>query len=61
MFYDGVINEIWDLNYHMFRIPLLKIDWVKNNGGFGFMLVDLNCLGSEIKLTYIGFSSNIGF
>lgn len=52
MSYYGVINEIWDLDYHMFRIPLFKCDWVQNNGGikideFGFTLVDLNRLGHK--------------
>ena len=50
--YYGVVNEIWDLDYHMFRIPLLKCDWVQNNRGvkineFGFTLVDLNHLGHK--------------
>ena len=29
----GVIIEIWDLDYTMFRIPVFKCDWVdsKNN------------------------------
>ncbi|RVW59097.1 hypothetical protein CK203_113303 [Vitis vinifera] len=26
----GVINEIWDLDYNMFRIPIFKCDWVDN-------------------------------
>ena len=26
----GVITEIWDLNYTMFRIPIFKCDWVDN-------------------------------
>ncbi|KAK9218206.1 hypothetical protein WN943_006843 [Citrus x changshan-huyou] len=49
MSYYGVLNEIWDIDYHMFIIPLFKCDWVQNNGGvkideFGFTLVDLNHL-----------------
>ncbi|KAL9432881.1 hypothetical protein AB3S75_027822 [Citrus x aurantiifolia] len=52
MSYYGVINEIWDLDYHMFRIHLFKCDSVQNNGGvkideFGFTLVDLNRLGHK--------------
>ena len=52
MSYYRVINEISDLDYHMFRIPLLKCDWVQNNEGvkideFGFTLVDLNRLGHK--------------
>ncbi|RVW36288.1 hypothetical protein CK203_103040 [Vitis vinifera] len=26
----GVIKEIWDLDYNMFRIPIFKCDWVDN-------------------------------
>ena len=52
MSYYGVLNEIWDIDYHMFIIPLFKCDWVQNNGGvkideFGFTLVDLNRLGHK--------------
>ena len=52
MSYYGVINKIWDLDYHMFRIPLFKCDWVQNNGDvkideFGIALVDLNRLGHK--------------
>ena len=51
MFY-GVIEEIWDLDYHVFRIPVMKCDWVKNKGGvkkdrLGFTLVDLKRLGHK--------------
>ena len=42
----GVIIEIWDLDYTMFRIPVFKCDWVDTNIGIkvdelGFTLVDL--------------------
>ena len=52
MSYYGVLNEIWDIDYHMFRIPLFKCDWVQNNRGikideFDFTLVDLNHLGHK--------------
>ncbi|KAL6347441.1 hypothetical protein AAG906_025156 [Vitis piasezkii] len=26
----GVVNEIWDLDYNMFKIPIFKCDWVDN-------------------------------
>ncbi|BBN67204.1 hypothetical protein Prudu_8S000300 [Prunus dulcis] len=29
----GVIQEIWDLDYHKFRIPVLRCDWVDNTSG----------------------------
>ncbi|XP_060965366.1 uncharacterized protein LOC133034322 [Cannabis sativa] len=46
MTYYGVIEEIWELNYFAFRIPLFKCSWVDNNVGvktdeLGFTLVDL--------------------
>ena len=43
----GVIIEIWDLDYTMFRIPVFKRDWVDNKKGIkvddlGFTLVDFS-------------------
>ena len=43
----GIINEIWDLDYTMFRILVFKCDWVDNKNGIkvddlGFTLVDFN-------------------
>ena len=32
MFY-GVIEEIWELDYHHFQIPIFKCIWVENNSG----------------------------
>ncbi|KAL6315985.1 hypothetical protein AAG906_014910 [Vitis piasezkii] len=45
--FDGVIIEIWDLDYTMFRIPIINCDWVDNKNGIkvddlGFTLVDFN-------------------
>lgn len=45
--YYGVIDEIWQLDYHMLKITLFKCDWVKNMGcvkvnELGFTLVDLH-------------------
>ncbi|KAM6595444.1 hypothetical protein CsatA_005968 [Cannabis sativa] len=52
MTYYGVIEEIWELNYFAFRIPLFKCSWVDNNVGvktdeLGFSLVDLSKRGSK--------------
>nr|CAN78432.1 hypothetical protein VITISV_023303 [Vitis vinifera] len=46
----GVINEIWDLDYNMFRIPIFKCDWVDNKNGIkvdelGFTLIDFSKIG----------------
>ena len=41
----GVITEIWDLDYTMFRIPIFKCDWVDNKNG--------------IKVDDLGFISKI--
>ena len=42
-----IINEIWDLDYTMFRILVFKCDWVDNKNDIkvddlGFTLVDFN-------------------
>ncbi|XP_042453932.1 uncharacterized protein LOC122038310 [Zingiber officinale] len=44
----GVIEEIWELDYHQFQVPLFKCAWVSNDKGIqyndecGFTLVNLN-------------------
>ncbi|XP_076912650.1 uncharacterized protein LOC143571021 [Bidens hawaiensis] len=43
--YYGVIQEIWELDYHDFKIPLFRCKWVNNHTGvqvdkYGFTLVD---------------------
>ena len=48
--YYGVIQEIWELDYHTFRIAVFKCDWVEYNNGLridedGFTLVDLQRKG----------------
>ncbi|XP_022003250.1 uncharacterized protein LOC110900686 [Helianthus annuus] len=48
--YYGVIQEIWELDYHDFTIPLFKCKWVNNSTGvqvdkYGFTLVDLTTDG----------------
>ncbi|KAL5555691.1 hypothetical protein UlMin_037927 [Ulmus minor] len=47
MLYYGVIEDIWELNYTQFKIPVFRCKWVDNKGGVkvyenGFTLVDLN-------------------
>ncbi|XP_073121166.1 uncharacterized protein [Henckelia pumila] len=47
----GVIEEIWELDYHQFQVPLFKCAWVANDKGVikndecGFTLVNLNKRG----------------
>lgn len=50
MTFYGVIDEIWELDYHHFRIPIFKCIWVDNRSGIkvddlGFTLVNLNKVG----------------
>ncbi|KAJ9560349.1 hypothetical protein OSB04_005509 [Centaurea solstitialis] len=45
--YYGVIEEIWELDYNFFSIPLFKCKWVENQKGVkvdgdGFTMVDLS-------------------
>ncbi|GJW20825.1 ATPase [Tanacetum coccineum] len=45
--YYGVIEEIWELDYNLFVIPLFKCKWVNDRGGVkvdrdGFMCVNLS-------------------
>jgi len=47
MSYYGVIENIWELDYIMFRVSVFQCKWVKNNNDIkvdelGFILVDLN-------------------
>ena len=49
----GVINEIWDLDYNMFTIPIFKCDWVDNKNGIkvdelGFKLVDFSKISHKL-------------
>ncbi|XP_042437158.1 uncharacterized protein LOC122023135 [Zingiber officinale] len=49
----GVIEEIWELDYHQFQVPLFKCAWVANDKGIinndecGFTLVNLNKRGHK--------------
>ncbi|KAA0065965.1 transposase [Cucumis melo var. makuwa] len=52
MSFYGVIQEIWELNYNTFNVPVFKCDWVQNSGGvrideLGYTLVDLNRVGHK--------------
>ncbi|XP_076888439.1 uncharacterized protein LOC143538874 [Bidens hawaiensis] len=52
--YYGVIEEIWELNYYEFTIPLFKCKWVNNRTGVkvdehGFTIVDLTIEGYKSK------------
>jgi len=48
--YLGVIEEIWELDYSKFKVPVFKCKWVNSNNGvqtdeFGYTLVDLDKVG----------------
>jgi len=50
MTYYGVIQEIWEIDYTMFSIPLFKCKWVDNKSGvkmdeLGMTLVDFRTVG----------------
>ncbi|XP_052291954.1 uncharacterized protein LOC127900771 [Citrus sinensis] len=52
MSFYGVIQEIWELDYNKFKIPVFKCDWVENNHGIkndelGATLVNLNRIGHK--------------
>ncbi|KAA0050657.1 putative serine/threonine-protein kinase nek2 [Cucumis melo var. makuwa] len=52
MSFYGVIQEIWELNYNTFNVPVFKCDWVQNSGGvrideLGYTLVYLNRVGHK--------------
>ena len=54
MSYFGVIEEIWELDYIQFRVPVFKCKWVNGTTGvhreqLGFTLVDLNKVGYKDK------------
>lgn len=59
MVFYGVIQEIWELDYHSFRIPVFKCDWVEHNNGIkvddlGFTLVNLNRIGFKSDSFILG-------
>ncbi|CAL9000170.1 unnamed protein product [Prunus brigantina] len=50
MGFYGVIQEIWDLDYQKFTIPVFRCDWIDSASGLvvdelGFTLVDLSKIG----------------
>ncbi|BBN69047.1 transposable element gene [Prunus dulcis] len=49
MGFYGVIQEIWDLDYQKFTIPIFRCDWIDSSGlvvnELGFTLVDLSKIG----------------
>ena len=52
--YFGVIEEIWELDYSEFRVPVFKCQWVNRNtdvnqGEMGFTLVDLHKVSYKDK------------
>ncbi|XP_019172841.1 PREDICTED: uncharacterized protein LOC109168279 [Ipomoea nil] len=59
MVFYGVIDEIWELDYHTFRVPVFKCNWVENNNGIkvddlGFKLVNLNRIGFKSDSFILG-------
>ncbi|KAA0067845.1 transposase [Cucumis melo var. makuwa] len=51
MFY-GVIQEIWEIDYHQLSFTLFKFDWVDNRSGvkvdkLGFTIMDLKRIGHK--------------
>ncbi|XP_073279526.1 uncharacterized protein [Primulina huaijiensis] len=53
MVFYGVIEEIWELDYHNFQIPMFKCNWVENNND---IKVDDLCF-TLVNLRRIGFKS----
>jgi hypothetical protein len=52
--YNGQIQEIWELDFHGFQIPLFCYNWVDANKGivkdkYGFITVDLNRQGYKLE------------
>jgi hypothetical protein len=48
--YYGQIQEIWELDFHGFKIPLFRCNWVEAIKGvvqdkYGFIIVNLNRQG----------------
>lgn len=59
MVFYGVIEEIWELDYHKFQIPMFKCNWVENKSGIkeddlGFTLVNLNRVGFKSDSFILG-------
>nr|BAV56711.1 transposase [Ipomoea nil] len=59
MVFYGVIDEIWELDYHTFRVPVFKCNWVETNNGIkvddlGFKLVNLDRIGFKSDSFILG-------
>lgn len=57
MTYYGVIEEIWDLSYNKFKVPLFKCKWVSQNAvevdrQFGITTVDLQRVAISMSLSF---------
>jgi hypothetical protein len=53
--YYGQIQEIWELDFHDFHIPLFWCNWVDANKGvvkdkYEFITIDLNSQGYKLEL-----------
>ena len=58
----GIIIEIWDLDFTMFRIPIFKCDWAGNKNGIkvddlGFSLVDFSKIGHKSNPFILAFQA----
>ncbi|KAL6326028.1 hypothetical protein AAG906_038520 [Vitis piasezkii] len=58
----GIITEIWDLDYTMFRIPVFKCNWVDNKSGikvdeFGLTLVDFTKMAHKSRSIHFNLPS----
>jgi hypothetical protein len=54
--YYGQIQEIWELDFHGFKIPLFRCNWVDGIKGvvqdkYGFISIDLNRQGYMSELS----------
>lgn len=49
MVFYGIIEEIWEVDYNVFRVPMFKCQWVDSRGvkvdDLGFTLVNFNRIG----------------
>jgi hypothetical protein len=55
--YYGWIEEIWELDYMRFKIPLFSCKWIENRyrvktDSEGFIIIDFNRLGYKMTRSY---------
>ena len=55
MVYYGIIEEIWELDFVTFRLPVFMCQWVESNHGvredeLGFILINLNRIDHKNNL-----------